>query len=57
MAYEIPGMSPAERAIFARLTDGQKMAVHYEGWCAVEDQLTDAEMEALIEDFETYGDR
>lgn len=57
MAYEIPSMSPAERAIFARLTDEQRMAVHYEGWCAVEDQLTDAEMDALIEDFEIYNDR
>lgn len=57
MAYELPCMSPAERAILARLTDKQRMAVYYEGWCAVEDQLTDAEMDALIEDFEIYNDR
>ena len=57
MAYELPCMSPAERAIFARLTDEQRIAVHYEGWSAVDDQLTDAEMDALAEDFEIYGDR
>lgn len=55
--YDIPGMTIAECAIFARLTEDEQRNVHYEGWSAVWDKLTECEQNALIEDFELYGDR
>ena len=55
--YEMPGMTPFERKVFGRLTDEQQRDVHYGGWSAVWDDLTETEQDGLIEEFEVYGDR
>lgn len=55
--WTIPGMTPLERKLFDRLTEDEQRNVHYEGWCAVWDKLSESEQASLIDEFEMYGDR
>ena len=55
--YEVPGMTWGELVIFDKLTTEQQRDFHYGGWSAVWHLLSDADKQAIMDDFELYGDR